>query len=155
MIISAAERVSVTPHGMSLLRWLREERWRGSIGTFDWKPPAPHPGPPSRILVRGAIAVTLLAILAYLFLDSVATTESPVITASVIFAYGILAFWTDARPARDNMGAWGGLFDQPFRASDDYNRVLAVTALLVWPGRFVTSAIRDVIVLYARAASDG
>lgn len=52
-------------------------------------------------------------------------------------AYLALGFYVRPRADTSNLGWAGGLFDHPFRYSDDINRWLLFLSIVLWPGRFV------------------
>ncbi len=48
--------------------------------------------------------------------------------------YLIVGYKLDIQPDYDNMGWLGGVFDNPFRYSDDMNRFLIFFKILFYPG---------------------
>jgi hypothetical protein len=59
----------------------------------------------------------------------------------VVVVYLIIAYYVHPRPDWDNLGWAGGIFDNPFRYSDDANRGLVFLLVVLSPGRFVSTAI--------------
>lgn len=55
-----------------------------------------------------------------------------------VFIYLILAFWLEPEPDNRNVGWLGGLMDNPFRISDDFNRFLYFLIVLLLPGKLVS-----------------
>ena len=51
----------------------------------------------------------------------------------------------------NNLGWAGGLFNKPFRISEDVNRFLLFLKIVLLPGRFVAESCVDVIVLIRNA----
>ncbi len=49
-----------------------------------------------------------------------------------------------------NVGLLGGLIDNPFRYTDDLNRMLIVLFILMYPGRVISTTFIQTIVLFKR-----
>jgi hypothetical protein len=45
----------------------------------------------------------------------------------------------------DNLGWLGGLMDDPLHYSDDISRFLLFLLIVLWPGRFLASALVDLV----------
>ncbi|HEU4533420.1 MAG TPA: hypothetical protein VFS00_04855 [Polyangiaceae bacterium] len=87
-----------------------------------------------------ALLVTpaLLAAVAWWAWPAPATVALGLVSA---VAYGTFSFLVRFRPNHDNLGAGGGLFDHPFRFSDDVNRGLLALAVVFAPGRFLATGL--------------
>lgn len=55
-----------------------------------------------------------------------------------VFIYLILTFLLEPEPDDRNVGWLGGLVDNPFRISDDFNRFLYFLIVLLLPGKLVS-----------------
>ena len=65
--------------------------------------------------------------------------------------YLILGFFVQPEPDTEDMGWFGGLINNPFRITDNFNRFLLFLKLLLLPGRLVAQAIMNFINLIANS----
>ncbi|UUO05234.1 hypothetical protein M4951_17850 [Blastopirellula sp. J2-11] len=65
------------------------------------------------------------------------------IIAGVELIYVGIAFFIVPRPNNNDVGYLGGLVNNPFRYSDNYNRSLRTWSILLGPGRFVSTSLLD------------
>jgi hypothetical protein len=143
-----AVRSALTRTEMSLFEWLGENRNPGPLGTIESGSPQPGHGHPKVVMLRAAIAIVLIAA-AGVGIARVANTASETIAILVAaVVYCGFAYWLTPRPQYDNVGWAGGLIDHPFRWSDDLNRGLVFLSIILWPGRFLTVSLRDVVRYY-------
>jgi hypothetical protein len=130
---------------MSLLEWLGERRNPGRIGTVDGSPPEPAHWRPGVIVFRGILAAAL-AVCVGIGIARVAESGAQATVAVVaVVVYCAIAYQVTPRPDFDNVGWAGGLIDHPFRWSDDVNRGLIFLGAVLWPGRFLTVSLRDLV----------
>ncbi len=64
----------------------------------------------------------------------------------IVIIYLCAGFALHPEPDDDDLGWWGGLVDNPFRYSDNANRLLLLLYLALLPARFVAEALVDLIV---------
>lgn len=133
---------------MSLFEWLGESMNPGPIGTVDVGSEERRDRSGAAIVVCFAISAVLLGFWACLLLGTwhVGAVKGLLGTAT----YLVLAYFVHPRPDFDNIGWLGGLFDHPFRYSDDVNRFLMVLVVVLWPGRFVAESLAGACRLLAR-----
>ena len=79
----------------------------------------------------------------------VRTLEGTAIAAGLTLLYLVIAYLVHPQPDTSNIGWLGGLMDHPFRYSDDINRFLIFLVIALWPGRFVSESLVDVVLLLA------
>jgi hypothetical protein len=133
---------------MSLFEWLAESYNPGPIGGVEI-------GGRSRERARWAVVVcfvlaaALLTAWAYvvLFVWQVRSWEWLVINAGAVLVYLLLGYFVHPAPDTENLGMLGGMFDHPFRYSDDLNRQLLFLMVVLWPGRFIAESIVDAFLL--------
>lgn len=65
------------------------------------------------------------------------------VIVGVEMIYVALSFFIVPRPNYDDMGYFGGLINNPWRYSDNYNRSLRDWNVLLGPGRFISSTMLD------------
>lgn len=130
---------------MWLLEWLGERRNPGPVGTFETGEPEPARGHPGTIFLKAALALIGAIAVGLPIAETAQTPKDRIWLALATILYFAVAYWVTPRPDRSNMGLASGLFDHPFRLSDDTNRILAILAILLWPGKFVTVSLRDLV----------
>jgi hypothetical protein len=65
----------------------------------------------------------------------------------ILFLYCYISYKYIPRPDTSNVGWLGGLMDNPFRYTDDLNRMLIVFLVLLSPGRFIATTFIQFILL--------
>lgn len=143
---------------MSWLEWIGESLDPGERGTIEVggdARPSGASGP--QVLLQLLLAGGLVAGGLWLVFGPLGVARSPENVRNAALALGCylgLAWLIHPRPDRSNLGWCGGLVDDPFRCSDDWNRGLLWLALLLMPGRFVAECLVDAIIwpLGGRAA---
>lgn len=65
------------------------------------------------------------------------------IIAGIELIYVGIAFFIVPRPNYGDLGYLDGLINNPFRYSDNYNRSLRTWAVLLGPGRFISTSLLD------------
>jgi hypothetical protein len=127
---------------MSLFEIIGESIDPGPVGGIDAGPPPREPRSRTAVIVRGAVALALVTtvFMATAVVGPLASGR-PGMTAGVIGVYLLLGYFVRPRPDYDNMGWLGGVLNNPFRYSDDINQTLWVLRMLLWPGRWASTAI--------------
>jgi len=141
---------------MSLLEYFGESVNPGSCGGVDVVGTRRAPSsPPGWVLLRAVGAAGLLVGAAYLVfgkLEVAGTTHNLAVAGILALTYLVAGYALRPEPDMSNMGWLGGLVDNPFRWSDDWNRTLLFLAVALWPGRFVAEAFVDGLGLLLGAA---
>ncbi len=139
---------------MSLFEWLGESFNPGSVGAFHVR--ARERRKRRRIDVLGCLVLSCFLIGIWICaiwgVFEVQSLKGLTIAAGGTLAYLIIAYFVHPQPDAENMGWFGGLWDHPFRISDDINRSLVVLLIVLWPGRFIAESIVDStrLLLHAR-----
>lgn len=128
---------------MSLIEWLFESANPGPVGKVEVNQEEPDDGgkPPKKWLIYllTLIGLLLAGVGFYWVLyprphDSAGT----IIVRLCCFAlYVVISHLVSVKPESTNLGWAGGLIDNPFRISDDYNRLLLLSQVLLLPGKFI------------------
>lgn len=143
---------------ISLLEWFGEAYDSGPMGEVKfgrWE---------STPRTRGAVTLcfggSLLAV--GVLCDWIIYSSPPatrwgnlVIALFVIVLYGVAGYFIRPKPNIHNLGWAGGLLDNPFRYSDDWNRLLLGVYLFLWPGRFVAESTVDFGVMLSHLKPPG
>ena len=132
---------------MSLLEWFFEPTNPGPVGNVEIDSPEEPDDqePPRRWLIWLAIAIGLLLCgvgLWWVFYNLRYVSSGQIVLKLCWLTLYILASYKiTARPDYSNVGWLGGLFDNPFRISDDYNRWLIYLQVLLLPGKLMAYSV--------------
>lgn len=142
---------------MSLFEWLGESFNPGPVGSVDFGRQSRGSRPRIGVLVCFGLAVLLLGLWIYLVLSvwEVSSAAWLVKIALGTVLYLLLGYIAHPKPDYSNIGWMGGLFDNPFRYSDDINRSLIFLTALLLPGRFVSESLVDMVELLVHASQSG
>jgi hypothetical protein len=80
--------------------------------------------------------------------------QSVAIIAGVILIYAGLAFFFKPEACVENLGFHGGVYDDPFKVSDNINRGLMDLNFYLGPGRFASETLLDTCVLLGLAGGE-
>ena len=72
--------------------------------------------------------------------------QAAAVIAGGILIYSGLAFFVRPEPNTDNLGYCGGMQDNPWKLSDDYNRGLLDLHMALGPGRYFAETLLDLCV---------
>lgn len=130
---------------MSLFEWIGESMNPGEIGEVSCGGEDRQRPPVGAIVVCFIISSVLLGIWFWLMfgVTGIATWSATMGVLVGTLTYLVMGYFITINPAYDNIGWFGGLFDHPFRYSDDINRTLLFFKVLLWPGRFIATSLVD------------
>ena len=121
-----------------IFEWFWERKNRGPVGTVDTERPERATGHPVWLLFRGLVGAALIAGGVVLALGA----GRPMAWLGLFAFYLFVSYFIRPEPDRTNLG-WAGFIDNPFRWSDDQNRMLLWLKVMLLPGRFAVAAVRD------------
>lgn len=129
---------------MTFREWLRASAEPGPVGRLHFG--MRHRVKPSRndAIWRGCAGLGLLV--AWVLFMSVQSLDfgGYALAALLTVMYLVVGFFVHPAPEDSNMGWGDGMFDNPFRFSDGFNRFLFTLRLVLWPGRFVAECLADI-----------
>ncbi|TDE17359.1 hypothetical protein [Dyadobacter psychrotolerans] len=132
---------------MGLLEWFFESRNPGPVGKVGINPPEPDDEgePPRKWLIYVAIVVGLIlagTALSWVFEDSAYIGfKQNLYRLCLFFLYVLVGHFVSAKPDHTNIGWLGGLVDNPFRISDDFNRWVLFTQIILLPGKLIAYSL--------------
>lgn len=126
---------------MSLFEWMGESHNPGPVGDFEPGAPLPVIASKRMLYARGVIGAALILGALY----AIVTSGDPPILLIIFAIYLLMAYFVRPRPDYSNFGWLGGFMDHPFRWSDDVNRGMAFTRIVLFPGLFAVVSVRDMI----------
>ena len=132
---------------MSFSEWLGESMDPGPTGETQFG--ARDRGWRTRraVLARAGISLAMVGGLFFFFWHSAEIRDFASYRngfAALLF-YSCVAYFVHPEPDSSNMGWFGGLVDNPFRYSDDVNRVLFALRILLAPGRLWSESFVDLV----------
>ncbi len=139
---------------MSFLEWFGESYNPGPSGSLDFRTGKRPDRPRGEVLLRFLASVALLA--AFVFFCAQGGGDRFDIkifgfSLLLLTVYLVVAYVSRPEPDTSNMGWAGGLIDDPFRYSDDWNRFLFFLRIAFLPGRFMAESIVDFFVMLRQA----
>ena len=128
---------------MTLREWLRASAEPGPIGRVHFG--LRHREKPSRngAIWRGCAGLALLGAWVLFMSGQSLDIGAYALTALLTLIYLVVGFFVHPAPEASNVGWGDGMFDNPFRFSDGFNRFLFTLKLVLWPGRFVAECLAD------------
>jgi ribosomal protein L37E len=105
-------------------------------------------------IVAGAV-IALIAWIVFGLAKAEATRDNILIFAGCMVAYGLVAHFLQPSIDTENLGWAGGLIDNPFRISDNFERGKLRLLIFLFPGRFIGLALVNTFHLILHAFSGG
>ncbi len=133
---------------MSIFEWMGESvnpgSW-GSMESHDGREEARRQRTRGSVLVGGLVSLALLlAPIGFVFANGgTDTVKFAGMVAGGELLYLCVGYLLRPAPDTSNLGWFGGLMDDPFRASDDWNRFLLYLKILLLPGRLLAVGVMD------------
>lgn len=140
---------------MSFFEWLFERHNPGPTGTIEQHTKRSTGQPPAQVILFIILALVVLAIPFYLAGFPFNFQQNAGLYAGILVGeiiYLLLSYFINAQPDTSNIGWMGGLIDNPFRISDDINRLLIFLKIILWPDRFISVAILNFINLLKKGS---
>jgi hypothetical protein len=127
---------------MGLFEWLGEIFKPGPIGHIYINPQPLLPGGVKRIwiVLFSILGLGIFALLTWLALSA----DDGVISFTAITSYLLVSYLFTPKADMTNMGWLGGLINNPFRVSDNYNRFLFFLSAVLIPGKLVVFAVQSI-----------
>jgi len=134
---------------MGLIEFIGESMKPGKIGTVDT-----DKGKKEKrigiLIVKTILSIAIVAVLYYLIFGISFYLKESLIFAVVITVYSIMGYYILPKPDYSNVGWFGGVFDNPFKISDDVNRMMIFVMLILMPGRLISTTAVSWIDLFKK-----
>jgi len=115
----------------------------GPVGSVELKSEK-LPFHPKWIWIRFLIAIFLIGLFEYFIWNhsnGFESWESMLLTQFIFFLYTFISFFLHVKPDFSNTGWVPFVINNPFRISDNVNRLLFFLQVITLPGRFIFAAI--------------
>lgn len=125
---------------MGLIEIIGEMIKPGKMGTIDItkRKREKHIG---MLIVKTILSIAFVTGLYYLIFGFTFHRKESLIFVAVIAVYSIAGYFILPKPDYTNVGWLGGIFNNPFRISDNINRMLIFAMVILMPGRLISSTI--------------
>jgi hypothetical protein len=134
---------------MSLFEWLGESLNPGGVGGVGH-----HENRRTRTrwgaICTGVIALGVCLLPFIGVVSQELSLERAGIRLAVESVYLVIAYHLKPEPDTDNLGVFG-MFDHPFRYSDDINRFLLFFLIALFPGRLLSIGLVDFVRAFRRS----
>jgi len=125
---------------MGLIELIGESIRPGKIGTIDTTKGEKE----KRIgilIVKTILSISIVAVLYYLIFGISVHLKELLLFVAVMAVYSIIGYFISPKPDYSNIGWFGGVFDNPFKISDDINRMLIFIMIILMPGRLISTTV--------------
>lgn len=132
---------------MGILKYLFERKNLGKVGSIEKNNQnVKHVN--TAILFRN-LFISLFIICILFYYSVMQNFNLTKLTVFIIFLllYCLISYKYIPRPDTSNVGFLGGLIDNPFKYTDNVNRLLIVLLALLFPGRFISTTFIQTIIL--------
>ena len=132
---------------MSFIEWFLEPANPGPVGRIGINSPEPNDDdkPPRKwpIWLAVVIGLLLFGVGLYWVFYNVFDVEakSTILRLCNLALYILTGHFVTAKPNYTNVGWLGGVMDNPFRISDDYNRWLVFIEVILLPGKLIAYSL--------------
>lgn len=128
---------------MGLLEYIGEIMNPGKTGTVDItkrkrKKYEIHLG---MLIGKTILSIAIVSILYYFFCGMSFQWKESLLFVSGITIYSVIGYYILPKPDYTNLGWFGGFFDNPFKISDDVNRMLILARVVLSPGRLISTTV--------------
>lgn len=131
---------------MGLLEFLLEKRNPGKIGDIKKNNQPIKYVSLTILIIKLIVSLSIVFGLFYITVLNNLNFINTVTFILILLIYCFISYKFIPQPDATNVGLLGGLIDHPFRISDDFNRMLIVLLVLLYPGRFISTTIMQIIV---------
>jgi hypothetical protein len=126
---------------MGILEYIFERKNPGNVGGIQKNTqPIKHVSIPL-LITRLFISSFIVYGLFYLTVMNQINLINIMTFIIILLVYCLISYKVIPTPDTSNVGLLGGLIDHPFRYTDDLNRGLMLLFILLYPGRFISTTI--------------
>jgi hypothetical protein len=136
---------------MSIFEYLFERRNPSNVGNIERNNQSPKNVTMPVLIFKWFISIGMMYGLFYITVRQNFSAVNMLLYIIILFGYCSLSYKFIPKPDTSNIGLFGGMFDHPFRYTDDINRVLIILLVLMYPGRFITITIIQIIMKFKKS----
>ncbi len=124
---------------MGLFEFIGEIYNPGPVGTVDFEKRLKDPKP-NYLLFKFLVSIILLVVLEFVYATEFNAKNFLIVNGITLF-YLFCAYKINITPNYQNTGWVPFIIDNPFRYSDDINRLSIFFMVILWPGKFLSTSI--------------
>lgn len=132
---------------MGLIEFIGELIRPGKMGTVDITK-----GKKERrigmLMIKTILSIVIVAAPYYMIYGISFHLKEFLLFVVVMAIYSAAGYFVSPKPDYSNVGWFGGIFDNPFKVSDDVNRILIFIMIILMPGRLVSTTVLSWIDLF-------
>lgn len=134
---------------MGLIEIIGELISPGKVGTVDINKgkKEKHIG---RLIVNTVLSLAIVSFIYYLIFKTSFHLKDSLLFTAVLAVYSSISYFISPKPDYSNVGWFGGFFDNPFKISDDINRMLFFSMIILMPGRLISTTVVSWIGLFKK-----
>ncbi|MBN7772304.1 hypothetical protein [Clostridium aminobutyricum] len=125
---------------MGLIEFIGELINPGEIGTIE-KTKRGKGERLDTLIVKTIVSIVIVTVIYYLVFGISFHFKEFITFVSVMAVYSAAGYFISPKPDYSNVGWLGGIFDNPFRFSDDINRMLIFVMVILMPGRLISTTV--------------
>ncbi|QHI73493.1 hypothetical protein [Aminipila terrae] len=93
------------------------------------------------LILKTIVSIAILAVIYFLSFGISFHMKEALSFVAAITVYSVVGYFILPKPDYSNVGWFGGIFDNPFRISDDINRMLVFVMIILMPGRLISTTM--------------
>lgn len=134
---------------MGLIEFIGELIRPGKIGTVDItkRKKEKHLG---MLIAKTILSIAIVTVVYYLIYGISFHITEVLLFITVMALYSAAGYFILPKPDYSNMGWFGGIFDNPFKISDDVNRMLVFVMIILMPGRLISTTVLSWIYIFKK-----
>lgn len=102
------------------------------------------------VIIKTILSIAFVTILYYMIFGKSIHINELLIYLVIMAVYSIVGYFIMPKPDYSNVGWFGGVFDNPFKISDDVNRMLVFIMIMLMPGRLISTTVISWINLFKK-----
>ncbi len=123
---------------MSIFEWFFERKTPNPVGSIEFTKPPKNQDPINwpALIIGLSLLLGLIYFLILGYVNETYSMEQILLRVLLLTVYSIWGYLMSIEPNYSNTG-WLGVFDNPFRYTDDINRFLIFLHIFFYPGKIM------------------
>nr|WP_315024898.1 hypothetical protein [uncultured Aminipila sp.] len=93
------------------------------------------------LILKTILSIAIVIMLYYLIFGISFHIKELLLFIVIMIVYSVAGYFIIPRPDYSNVGLLGGLINNPFRISDNINRMLVFILIILIPGRLISTTV--------------
>lgn len=134
---------------MGLIEFIGELIRPGKIGTVDITKRKKEKRI-GMLIAKTILSIAIVTVVYYLIYGISFHITEVLLFITVMALYSAAGYFILPKPDYSNMGWFGGIFDNPFKVSDDINRMLVFVMIILMPGRLISTTVLSWVYIFKK-----